>query len=457
MTTVETLATPLQALFGPEADQVARHCRFVQRQRVLSGSSFLQTCVFTWIRHPDATLEQLVGTAASLGLDLAVSSLDERLDLPAAEFLRLMLQRCLQVAFAPRPRALPLLERFAGVYLDDCTHITLPAELAEAFQGCGGSTAQAGVASMKILLRWEVTSARLTALPPRSARVGDTTLADELPLPPLGSLRLADVAFFKLQTLYELDAAGVFFLSKIKQGTTLRILGQPIGDLAAWLNSRGKDRVDRRCVLGGRGKKALNGRLIAWRVSPEAARKRRERLLKDGRDKGYTPSAEALALCEWLVLVTNVPRQMLSLWEVSEVYRVRWQVELIFKAWKSDLLLDEWRSKRPGRILTEIYGKLIAVVVQTWLSLLSWSEGPVKSVRRVIKGLKDLVAKALERLVEDGVAGLIKCLRRALPGLRRLGRLPRRKKGKGTYQTLEDLCHHPPPCRPDDCDLDPLS
>lgn len=456
MTTLETLATPLQALFGPEADQIARECRFIQRQRVLAGSSFLQTCVFTWIRHPDATLEQLVATAASLGLDLAVSSLDERLDRPAAEFFRLMLQRCLQVAFAPCPRPLPLLERFAGVYLDDCTHLSLPAELAEAFQGCGGSTAQAGAASMKILLRWEVTSARLTALPPRSARVGDTTLADELPLPPPGSLRLADVAFFKLQTLYELDAAGVFFISKIKQGTSLRILGQVIPNLAAWLNGRGKDRVDRLCVLGGKRKKAIPCRLIAWRVRPEVAQKRQKQLLKDGVDKGYTPSAEALALCEWLVLVTNVPRAMLSLAEVAEVYRVRWQVELIFKTFKSDLLIDQWRTRRPGRILTEVYGKLIAVVVQSWLSLLGWSEGPVKSVRRVLKGLKDVVAKALERLVEDGVAGLVKCLDRALPGLRRLGKLPRRRKGKGTYQSLEELCHHPAD-QAADCDLDPLS
>jgi Transposase DDE domain len=457
MTTVETLATPLQELFGRGADQLARDCRFIQRQRVFSGSSFLRTCVFTWMRHPDATLEQLTATAASLGLDLAAQSLDERLDLPAAEFFRLVLQRCLARAFAPQPRALPLLERFAGVYLDDCTHLSLPAELAALFAGCGGSTAPAGVASMKILLRWEVCSAQLVALPPRSARAGDTTLAEELPLPPPGSLRLADVAFFKLQALYDLDAAGVFFLSKVKQGTTLRILGEPITDLAGWLNGRGKGRVDRRVVLGGKGKKAISCRLIAWRLDEATAAKRRARLVKDGVDKGYTPSAEALALCDWLVLVSNVPRQKLSLLEVAAVYRVRWQVELIFKSWKSDSKIDEWRTKRPGRILAEIYGKLIAAVVQTWVSLLSWTEGPIKSVRRVLKGLKDVVVKALERLVEDGVAGLVACLRRALPGLRRLGRLPRRRKAKGTYQTLEDLCHHPPASQPADADLDPLS
>jgi len=309
---------------------------------------------------------------------------------------------------------------------------------------------------MKVLLRWEVRSAQVSALRPGPARVGDTTLADELPLPERGALRLGDLAFFKLQALYDLDQAGVFFISKLKQGTALRVGGEAVGDLAAWLNGRGKNRVDRRAVLGGGRKRRVSCRLVAWRVSAEAARKRRRRLIEDGADKGYAPSAEALALCEWLVLVTNVPREKLSLRGGAEVYRVRWQVEVGFKAFKSDLKLDEWRSERPGRILAEVYGKLIAAVVQSWLSLQAWSEGPAKSVRRLLKGMKDVAAKALERLVEDGPAGLIKTLSEALPGLRRLGKLPRRRKGKGTFQTLEDLCHHPPD-HPDDCDVDSLS
>lgn len=458
MDTLAALAPPLQALFTRDADEVARECGFVKRRRVFSGSSFLRTCVLTWVRRPDATLEQLTATAASIGLDVATQSLDERLGLPAAEFLRLMLSRCLALAFAPRARTLPLLGRFAGVYLDDCTHVALPAGLAGLFPGCGGPTPEAGAASLKVLLRWEVLSARVCALQPGTARKGDTTLAGELPPPPPGSLRLADLGFFKLQALRGLHEAGVFFITKLKRGTALRIAGQPVASLAAWLEGRGKGRVDRRVTLGGGRKAAVNCRLVAWRVSDATAAQRRARLVKDGGDKGYRPSAEALALCGWLVLVTNVPRETLSLWEVAEVYRVRWQVELVFKGWKSDLKLDEWRTRRPGRILAEVYGKLIAAVVQSWLALGGWADGPAKSVRRVLKAMKDVVAKALERLVEDGAAGLVEALERARPGLRRLGRLPRRRKGKGTFQTLEELDGpDPPQDDPLNCDLDPLS
>jgi hypothetical protein len=61
---------------------------------------------------------------------------------------------------------------------------------------------------------------------------------------------------------------------------------------------------------------------------------------------------------------------MLTATEVFEVAHLRWQIELLFKLWKSELQLDEWRSENPWRILCEIYAKLIAIVIQHWLILM---------------------------------------------------------------------------------------
>ena len=58
-----------------------------------------------------------------------------------------------------------------------------------------------------------------------------------------------------------------------------------------------------------------------------------------------------LSLCGWTVFFTNVPRWLLSLQEAWVMYRVRWQVELLFKMWKSDCKVDESRSEAPERVL----------------------------------------------------------------------------------------------------------
>ena len=79
--------------------------------------------------------------------------------------------------------------------------------------------------------------------------------------------------------------------------------------------------------------------------------------------------------------------------------------------------------------------------MQSWLTLLSWVQGPAKSMRRIVKGMKGLVGKALWQLAKRGVEGLAQALEPALPGLRRLGSRQKSKKerAKGTFQRLEEL------------------
>ena len=72
-------------------------------------------------------------------------------------------------------------------------------------------------------------------------------------------------------------------------------------------------------------------RLILQRVPEEVAEQRRQRLREEARDRGREPSEEALYLAGWLIVVTIVPRRLLSLEETLVVLTVRRQVELLLK------------------------------------------------------------------------------------------------------------------------------
>src|SRR5262249_7662491 len=78
MTTVPQLAHTLQTLFTTTADQLARQTGFVRRASKLTGAVFSQTVVFTWLADPEATLETMTQTAASLGTPITPQALDER-------------------------------------------------------------------------------------------------------------------------------------------------------------------------------------------------------------------------------------------------------------------------------------------------------------------------------------------------------------------------------------------
>ena len=54
-----------------------------------------------------------------------------------------------------------------------------------------------------------------------------------------------------------------------------------------------------------------------------------------------------MALAAWNVVITNIPQDLLSLEEAFVLTRVRWQIELLFKLWKSHGRVDEWRTTKP--------------------------------------------------------------------------------------------------------------
>lgn len=109
-------------------------------------------------------------------------------------------------------------------------------------------------------------------------------------------------------------------------------------------------------------------RLIACRLPAEVVQMRQERLRADClRRHGRPPTPASLILCEWCVWVTSVPRERLTREQALLLYRSRWQIELLFKLWKQEGRLDEWRTHNLNRIQTELFAKLLMLLVQPCL------------------------------------------------------------------------------------------
>jgi hypothetical protein len=111
--------------------------------------------------------------------------------------------------------------------------------------------------------------------------------------------------------------------------------------------------------------------------------------------KGKTASKKSLSLCDFTLLVTTAPIDKLNFDEVLVLYGARWQIELLFKLWKSHAKLDTSRSKNPWRILSEIYIKLLACLVQHWIILMGCWNHPNRSLvkaAQVIRNNANLIA-----------------------------------------------------------------
>lgn len=434
MTSIPQVAHAMGAVLTNTAQTIARATGFVQRASKLDGARFVQTMVFGYMATPDAALEDLVQTAATLGVAITPQGLEQRCTEAAATCLQQVLAAAVQQVIAADPVAIPLLQRFAGVMIQDSSTIVLPDALADVWPGCGSDT-DAGSAALKLQVQVDLLTGALGGpdLEPGRAADGRSARATTHRVP--GALYLRDLGYWSLAQFAALDQAGCCWLSRYQPGTVLFAAdGQRWDDILDWLTAQGTDRVDAWVTLGVRQR--LPARIMALRVPQEVVDQRRRRIREEARRHGRTVSARVLALAAWTIFVTNVADTHLSLPEALVLGRSRWQIELLFRLWKSHGRIDESRSQKPWRVMCDIYAKLLAVLVGHWVTLVHLWTYPDRSLPKAARLIQKhalhlasaiAVLAALETVLEVIKRGLAACCR-----------MNRRKTHPNTYQLLMD-------------------
>lgn len=412
MQIIGRVAAAMQTLLTIKAREEAKRRRVIRRKRGFDGASLVQTLVFGWLANPAATLEQLAQTAAGCGASVTPQAINQRFRSPLASLLEHLLGEAVAEVVAGTPRAVPLLARFAGVYVDDSTTIGLPDALRDKWRGCGGANGQSG-AALKLQVRLDLLRGQLLGPylePGRSSDQRSSLQTDPLPK---GALRLADLGYFNLETLRRRDERGVYFLSRLQRQTALFAEnGAPL-DLLALLKKHPREPLEIKVFLGA--EERLPCRLLIRPVSEEEARRRRERKRKYCRKHGKPFTEAAKQWCRWTVLVTNAPEEKLSLAEAFVMQHSRWQIELLFKLWKQRGQVDESRSENPTRVLIEIYAKLLGVIVQHWILLTRYGDAPDLSLVKASAAVRNfalvlVLAMPSRRRLEQALAALVQVL-----------------------------------------------
>lgn len=433
MDILSRIADAMQGVLTETADIIASETGFVKRHRKVTGSKFVQTLVFGWLDNPDATLDELTQTGVDVGMEISPQGLDQRFTQQGADCLHRVLEEAINVVIAADPVAVPVLQRFNGVYLQDASTIVLPDALGELYPGCGGSTSKNTSASVKLHPRWDLNTGMLSGLCLQPGREHERNSCLQPEILPPGSLWIVDLGYFSLRDYADLSAQGRHWLSRVNSQCNLYDDGK-LWNLVDFLEEHCHRELDVHVLLGA--KERLSCRLLAVRVPEAIAAVRRARLKVDARRKGRKVSKRALKLANWTVLCTGVPVELLSLREAFVLMSARWQIELLFKLWKDQCHVDEWRSEKPWRILCEVYAKLIAIIIQHWLLLSGSWHRPERSlwkgartVRKHSTYLAIAFASGSRQRLSEALAVIQRCLS--------LGSgISKRKAKPSTYQLL---------------------
>jgi Transposase DDE domain len=433
MSTIPHLAQQLHELLNDYAITAGVQSHYLIRAaKQLPPPAFVQMLVFGWLDNPHADVEELALFAPAVGTSVSGSGLQQRFSPAAVEMLRLILARSLAtLVAADAPSA--MLPQFNGLYIRDSTIIELPAALAAIWPGCGGRTATTGRAGLKVQVCLELQSgalsAELQAAKDHDAKHRPTAYA-------AGSLQVGDLAYFSLARFKEIAQAQAYYCSRLKSGTRLFDLEGNELCIIEMLNRQAEDEVELAVLLG---RERLPSRLIGRRViDAQVLNQRRRKLHEWERKHGCKARAASYAALSWDLYVTNAPPELLSRAALFVVYRSRWQVELVFKRWKSEGAVDEWRTAKAERVLCEVYAKLLAMVVKHWTLLVSCWEQPGRSLSKAGK----LVAKAALLLAMSvaEVSGLAQSLAELAAMLRHAPTVNKRRAKPSHNQLVQAIC-----------------
>ncbi len=154
------------------------------------------------------------------------------------------------------------------------------------------------------------------------------------------------------------DASG----QRIDLGAWLQTPGPAIRDMSAWCRH---------------AQQRFPVRLLALTLPAEVAAAKRRRKIKEARDKGRPMRAAKLFYLGVVVLVTTLDERWTAA-EVFQLYRARWQIELVFKRMKQLLRAQVIRSTTP--VQAEATVRLLVVA---W-ALQDAEAGAVRSQLRLL-------------------------------------------------------------------------
>lgn len=396
-------------LFTTLANELAKRTGFIVRQRQLTGSGFAQGQVFTWMYEPQATRKQLHQSLLEVGLVVSPQGLDQRFTPCAVTFMRALLEEALTMLVSSDSKR-AVLAGFNGVYVTDTSHVTW------------------GDQQLKLGVRLDLQRGGLEISLEPPTRHDQKIAVLDTPLPK-GALALADLGFFKLDRFMTWNEQGVSWLSRLKVGT---ILTQPDGQavpLQALLETNTPFTIP---VKVG-SKQLVEAYLVGAPLGEEELKKRQAHLKETARKKQRPTSEQQLAVSHWTLYLTNIPN--LSFEQAHILARTRWQIEMLFKLWKSHSHLVNSRSKNPDRCACEGYAKLLAVVVTHWLLLVSGWECLAVSAVDALNLIQRYVPELLQHLMRR--QSLVEVIERLKETLHRLPRHSRRKSNPLAFQLWE--------------------
>lgn len=337
---------------------------FVKRKGKLKPWMFIETIMFQFQSQKETSLLSLVGDIFSrFGIRIKRQSLNERFNHRSVAFIKELLKDAInKPIFESFDK--DIFKNFNSVFIKDSTVFALPENMSERFPGN-----LAGEALAHIQFEYDLKSGDIKELALGSHKVNDYTNAKEtIDKIEKGSLLIRDLGYISVDILKGIIGKEAFFLNRIKPNTSIfelkvdKYVQLSLKSIQKSLRKSKKQFIEKEVFIGKR--KYLPCRVVFFLMPEDKAQERkRKQKKKSQRRCANIADKRVLDYSDLNIFITNTSSEALPTLQILKVYKLRWQIELMFKCWKQIGKIDKLKNAKPERTETVIYAKLLWIII----------------------------------------------------------------------------------------------
>lgn len=295
-------------------------------------------------------------------LSLSKQGLDDRFSSKSVDFSKKLLEEAIHKQFMD-PLTCDASQLFNRVLIKDSTRFDIAESLKDKFPGFGGDGSKAGVS---IQFEFDLKNGKITDMDLQSELDRDSTDAikkkDNIQA---GDLIIRDLGYYSNEAMMSICNKKANFISRLYPSANVykSEIGKDKIDFQAIYKSMTATKMEYLELTVFVGKEKTSMRLVICLLPEEVYEKRIRIRNKKNKSKNCKTTDEYKARAHFNLFVTNVAEKEMSTEAICRFYRIRWQIELVFKVWKSLMRINCLQKMKYERFATTLYLNMLWVLV----------------------------------------------------------------------------------------------
>ena len=346
---------------------MARETKFIQRKGTIGASTFVKLLIFNELDQAQLSLLDLkLDLQSHFDCKVSREAIHKRFTPEAVAFLKSLLAMLIRRRLATENSVPSSLKDFNRLCIKDSTKFAIPKEFAGAYPGYGNFHKNSAL--MNIQYEYDLLSGNWSCLDFTKATRNDQADSREtLDDIEKGDLHIRDLGYVTMPYLNGVVDRKAYFLNRLP--TTINVYCQKKEEylLLNWksidkeFRNKGLTQMELNVVLSKKYK--LPSRMVIVPVPDDVYQTRIRKASKHAKSKGCQLTSEYKTKARYNIFITNVSGDRFSLHDIVQAYRLRWQIELVFKAWKSGLSIHKTKKVKKDRFECQLIAKIIWALV----------------------------------------------------------------------------------------------